>query len=421
MSELAFPELADEVVDAAPTKPEQPGGIAVIRQAALSELSAVERGIAALTAEHGSTDYDITKPLGYKMATARRQAVRLVRYQVPKTLTAIKAELRAIGGDAEDQAERIVKALRAIEDPHDEKIKAEDERREAVKAEAARIEAERVQKHQARIDIIRSYLGHAQQPGMTAERIAGGMTVLAAQTFPKSEWEEFDVQAANAQCETLEAMRVLHAQVLGREQEAARQEAIRLENERQAEINRLERERIAAELAEIRRATEALEAQQAAARKAAEDKARAEAEEKAQAEAAAAEEQRIAEATEAARKKALEVPAAVLVTYDADTNKFAASAFQPDTEITEGQAPRQVLKAEPATADATDREAPATTSPRVGAMGAEQAADAAPVEPTRVLAALTCEGRGIYLTGYLPEAKFDEIKAIFLNATQGAK
>lgn len=45
---------------------------------------------------------------------------------------------------------------------------------------------------------------------------------------------------------------------------------------------------------------------------------------------------------------------------------------------TPAQDSQQVLKAEPATAEATDRDAPAITSPSVGSMGAGQAADAAP-------------------------------------------
>lgn len=43
----------------------------------------------------------------------------------------------------------------------------------------------------------------------------------------------------------------------------------------------------------------------------------------------------------------------------------------------EGQGSQLVLKAEPAKADATDRDAPAVASPGVGPMGADQAADAA--------------------------------------------
>lgn len=47
------------------------------------------------------------------------------------------------------------------------------------------------------------------------------------------------------------------------------------------------------------------------------------------------------------------------------------------TENSEARDSQQVLKAEPATADATDRDAPATASPSVGSMGVGQAADAA--------------------------------------------
>lgn len=47
-------------------------------------------------------------------------------------------------------------------------------------------------------------------------------------------------------------------------------------------------------------------------------------------------------------------------------------------EITEGQDDPQVLKAEPATADATAGSVPADTSPCVGTMGAGQASDEAP-------------------------------------------
>ena len=53
---------------------------------------------------------------------------------------------------------------------------------------------------------------------------------------------------------------------------------------------------------------------------------------------------------------------------------------------------------------------------------ADEVVDAAPVEPTVVLAALTCECRGIYLTGYLTETQFNDIKAIFTAFTkEGSK
>jgi flagellar biosynthesis GTPase FlhF len=106
---------------------------------------------------------------------------------------------------------------------------------------------------------ISAYLTACQAPGMTSERIAKGIAMLAAATFDAT-WEEFQVPAANLQCETLEAMRVLHAQALGRELEAARQHEIRLENERQAKVLAEERARIDAETAALRKRAAEVEA-----------------------------------------------------------------------------------------------------------------------------------------------------------------
>lgn len=67
----------------------------------------------------------------------------------------------------------------------------------------------------------------------------------------------------------------------------------------------------------------------------------------------------------------------------ADAALAAAAALAPK-EYAKGQHPQQVLKAEPETADATDRGPAANVSPRGGAMGAGQAAAAAPAVVRRV-------------------------------------
>lgn len=61
------------------------------------------------------------------------------------------------------------------------------------------------------------------------------------------------------------------------------------------------------------------------------------------------------------------------------TNEYIAAlgALQPEPN-TPVQDPQQVLKAEPATPETTDRDAPASTSPSVGSMGVRATADAAP-------------------------------------------
>jgi hypothetical protein len=257
-------EVAAEVVDAAPA-----AALVTLRDHTMQPLTTVEQGIAALRAEHGSTAYDIKTPAGYRLATLRRAAVRKVRYAVPHIVKEKKAELAGLREQVEEEGARIVELLREIENPHDALIEAEDARKEAIKVEAARVEAARVERHQANITLIRSFSEYAKQPGMTAARIAEGMVALQAQTYPKAAWEEFDVVAANAQCETLEAMRKVHAQAVEREAkeeadriEAARVEAQRVENERVAAENAREAERLAAAAAEVQRQADALAAAQ---------------------------------------------------------------------------------------------------------------------------------------------------------------
>ncbi len=91
------------------------------------------------------------------------------------------------------------------------------------------------------------------------------------------------------------------------------------------------------------------------------------AEAKREAERQAAEAQRIAAAEQRAREQEASRIAAE-----------AAAQAQAAAKITEAQHPQQVLKAEPATADATDRGTAANVSPRGGAMGAGQPAAAGP-------------------------------------------
>lgn len=263
---LEFPplETTAEVVEAPP----------VVASSALVELSAVDRGLADLAAEHGSTNYDITTPIGYRLATARRFAIRQVRFRVPKVVEARKAELKEAAAAVTAEAERIIRALRAIEDPHHALIEAEDARRAAIKAEQERIEAEaarietaRVAEHESRLATIRRYLSHAE--GLPSSRVALGIESLEAMQIDPAVWEEFADAAASVRAETLEAMRALHQRTKAYEDaeaaakaEAARLEALRIEQERIA-AEQAERQRVLDEqAAELRRREEALAAEQ---------------------------------------------------------------------------------------------------------------------------------------------------------------
>lgn len=259
-------DIASEVVDAAPT------GADPMRTYALAELSATELGLEKLRAEFGSIDYDPSTPFGYKLATTRRHAVRLVRFQVPKAVQAAKARLKALGGDVEAEGDRIIALLREIEDPHHELIEAENARRAeakrikdeaeaAAEAEAARVEAQRIEMRKAAIGMIRSYLDHCR--GLPSDRIQAGIDQLDGVPVDDA-FEEFAEEALRAKADTLEAMRQLHTQAVAAEAEAARMAALRVEQARiaveQAESQRViaaKEAEIAAQYAALRRAQEA--------------------------------------------------------------------------------------------------------------------------------------------------------------------
>ena len=189
--------------------------------------------------------------IGEPMAEARKVAAG-IKSKMAATSKVVGAELEAIEG-AYEQADTLILP----------KIEARESELAAEREAARQREEARKEKHRSGIENIRCYLTRCHTPGMTSERVANGITALMGLSFPAEEWEEFAVPAANAQCETIEAMRVLQAQLLGREQEAARLELQRQEQARvQAELE-AERQRIAAEAAEIRRQAAELAAQRA--------------------------------------------------------------------------------------------------------------------------------------------------------------
>lgn len=211
-----------------------------------------------------------------KVDEAKSLRFRLIgqpRADVRKVSKALKSKLAATSKVVGAEEDAAVAAYDDAETLLTPQIEASEGKLAAEKAEAARIEAERIAAHQAGIAKIRAYLTRCQEPGMSADRISIGIGMLEGVTFAAETWDEFAVPAANAQCETLEAMRVLHAQATEREAEAARLEAQRVENERvAAELAASQARaaeqyaRIAAEQAEQRaeivRQAEALKAQQ---------------------------------------------------------------------------------------------------------------------------------------------------------------
>jgi hypothetical protein len=465
---LDLPTIQTEPMPVA-TKPAAPEP-GTLKATALASFVAIRSHAAKLAEKYRAVAYDVTTPKGMAAAKDARLELREEgRFAVQRLRDRLKDEANDLKRVVTDEAEAVIKIIAPVEDAIHAQITAEEERKKAEKAEAARILAERQQKQADGVAGIRGYLSLAQTTAdMTAARVANGIKMLESMTFPVDDWLD-PVAVANAQCETLEGMRALHATLEAREAEAARLEAQRVENERiaaeLAEQRRKadeEQKRIAgimarigeiraaatghdkassADLYEARIAVAALDTSEAiyaeftglaeatqAATLAALDKLHNEATDR-----EAAEAQRVADMVTAAAKLPdlpqervaqimrdlaqplpLTIPdeafpgtddtrtisevdqyikaenAAVRATLAPAPAPYTPPPFggyagrpiynpeNPPPEFTEGQDLQQVLKAEGASPDATDRDAPAATSPRVGAMGAGQAADAAP-------------------------------------------
>lgn len=255
MPELEFPEIIDPVATPEVTEVfDKPTALAVIDLAAhaVEPLQALEAPMRALVERHRAVAYDLKTSKGLNEAKLARAELREQgRYAVQRACAKFKADANEAKRQVEALSERLIAIVSPTEEAIDKQIKAREAEIEREKAEKARIEAERVAKHAEGIAAIRGIAQRCQ--GLPSERIAKAIEVLEDMSFGLS-WQDFAVGAANAQCETLEEVRKLHAAALVREEEARRVEAQRVENERiAAELaaQRAELERQQAEIARI--------------------------------------------------------------------------------------------------------------------------------------------------------------------------
>ena len=276
MFDSPLPEIEDKITHALPPLPPifaQPpavektnaiaAGIASV-QGEVAKFDQIAAGLAAIEAAHPKNVIvaAIDTPPGMQAAQHAWRSYRNPRLEVERARKAAKAPVLALGKAIDTFAGGLEDRLREGEDHYKAQIDAEEARKAAIKAEQERLEREAAERHAARLSAIAMYALRCQEPGMTAERIAAGMQRLEAADMTDPD-NARAVDLADLQCRTLETMRTLHAQAVAREQEAARQEAIRQENERVAAELAAERQRIDAEAAEIRRQAAALDAQRA--------------------------------------------------------------------------------------------------------------------------------------------------------------
>lgn len=310
-------EVADEILDA---------------PAAIVEFNAVQKGLAELRHELAGVQFDVTTTAGDKAARAARARCVSIRTSADaayegwnKPMLAKQREMRAILAKIKDE-------VKAVEEPIDAQIKAEEARKAEIRAAKEAAELARQQAIQSRINAISQY--PVQAAGKSAADIAALLAAVAELPITTELYEHRAGEAMALQADTVAKLEQMHSAALAQEQEAARlakeraeleEQQRRLQAERDAENARQEAARaeqarkdaeaaaalkrqqdeaaaaLRAQQEEIDRQRREFEEQQVAARRAEQERAEAEAraqqekEAAARAEAEAAERERLAE------------------------------------------------------------------------------------------------------------------------------
>jgi len=198
-----------------------------IAQAALAVFSPLESDMEALATRHRNVVFDMSTPKGFKAAKDARLELRESgRFAIQRLRDKTKDQLNDCKKVIDGEATRLIAIVEPVETFVDEQIKVHEKKLADEKAERDRIEAERKKKHSDAIAVIESYVTKAE--GLPIERIEAGLEYVRNINVGTDVFEEFAVRAAAQKDATIRALEKMIADA--RERAAA--EAQRLENER---------------------------------------------------------------------------------------------------------------------------------------------------------------------------------------------
>jgi hypothetical protein len=231
-----------EVIDRPTVAEQTPSAIATsitTVQGEVAKFDQIAAGLAAIEAAHPKNVIvaAIDTPAGMRLAEASWRAYRNPRLEVEKARKAAKAPVLALGKAIDSFAADLEAKLLAGEEHYKAQITAEEARREAVKAEAARKEAERLAGLRQEVDVILAgWLDRCTTQGMTADRVAAGITALTAAAMPADRgFQDVAAHWGSAKLLTLGKMERIRLDLERAELQAQREEQARQDAERAAQ------------------------------------------------------------------------------------------------------------------------------------------------------------------------------------------
>lgn len=225
------------------------------------EYSKTEAALTKLRERFSAVVFDVKSPKGMKEAKEARNEIRTYRLDLEKKRVEIKEPALERCRLIDSEAKRIEAALRKLEDPIAETIKAEEDRAKAEREAKIKAEQDRISNILKRLNDLKHYAG--QFINADSERVAKAMELFVAPD--KDDYQEYYDQAVVEWLTSKDALETLLTQrkaaeereaIVKAEQEALAKQRAELEA-KEAEIKRRQAEedaRIEAQREAIRKA-----------------------------------------------------------------------------------------------------------------------------------------------------------------------
>jgi DNA repair exonuclease SbcCD ATPase subunit len=194
---------------------------------AITEYSSTEAALAELRKKYGSAKYDVTTSAGMTEAKKARAELRKCRTTLEDKRVEIKAPALERCKLIDAEAKRITAEIEALENPINEKIKAEEDRKEQEKEAAERARQALIAEAQRQCNELRNVV--VQSVGQSVEAVAKLIGQVKAYNVPENE-HSGDVETVREQ--TLRQLEGMHQRAVEQAADAKRLEADRAELDR---------------------------------------------------------------------------------------------------------------------------------------------------------------------------------------------
>lgn len=174
------------------------------QQLQVAEYKPVAAALINLSKQYGGIIYEVASAKGMKEAKDARKAVRGYRTSLESKRKEIKAPALQRCRDIDDEAKLITAELRKIENPINDQIKAEEQRKQREKEEAERQERERIEAIKDGIEAIRNAPGNLI--GESAAVLSAAAHDLRMQPIGEDRFAEFAQEALAAKQQAMQQL-----------------------------------------------------------------------------------------------------------------------------------------------------------------------------------------------------------------------